>query len=195
MMDQIDSCQRSRQLAALHPGQKWRWSREADGSCECRGSKIRVWESYPCSSPGKEAIPNGYLYPGRSTNILNSAKRGETPLKLKKTHYRRCTLQLFRWEALRADLLFPTHFYFWWHKQRLKLSGRCQEGAMGWLLESQSCFKKSSRISSYLGGWIYSPSSPGSLCNSCFQAYSCQSHQPCFLIKAGPPVRLWDQGV
>lgn len=153
-MDKIDSCQWSWRLAMLHPWQKWRWRRGADGSWKSRGAKISVRHGQPWSSPGKEEIPCGFLHVRRRASLLNSPKRGKNPTKTKKT------LQMVpTWVIPTGSPVcwpaFPHTFLFCvWHKQKFKLSGRCQEWFIGWLLESRSCFKKSLHISTYFGGWF-----------------------------------------
>lgn len=64
------------------PGMRWR--RAARGCCASKGAKITVRNGHPWSSPGKEAIPNGYLYSRRSASLLNpTRRRKKKPLNLK----------------------------------------------------------------------------------------------------------------
>lgn len=175
----------------LHAWQKWRWRRGADGSCESRGPKISVQGSHSWSSPGMEAIPYGYLYAGRYTNPLNCAKRGKTPTKIKKTTTNGAHFSYSNGKpcVLTYSSPYISFFFFCGKNSGSTCLGDVRSGPWADFLNHEAVLQSPYISLATLEDGFYSPS-PRPLCGSCFQAYSCRSHQPCFLIKAGPPVRL-----
>lgn len=100
------------------------------------------------------------------------AKRGgKTPLKLK-NHHKRCTLYLFQWEALCAELLLPTYFFFGGINSGSSCLGDVGSDPGAGFLNHEAVLRSPYISPATLEDGFYSPSSPRPLCSSCFQAHS-----------------------
>lgn len=174
----------------LHPRRERRWRRGANGSCKRKEAKISVRDCHPWSSPGKDAIPCGYLYAGRYANLLNSTKMGENPTKTKKKTTNAACFSYSSGKPCVLTYSFPyiSFFFFCSTNSGSNRLGDVASDPWAGFLNPKAVFRGPYISPATLEDGFYSPSSPRLLCGSHFQAYSRRSHQPSFLIKAWHPV-------